>query len=165
MAAYLTAALTIIAFAILPGTWLVFALPLQTLRWHARLALAIALSPALLALQVLLLKACQVPFANIPTILLVANLPALLFIGRAWLRADRPDRPAIGSILGTTGLFTLLMAYLAIPWRLIPGLRTFAWHALWHTDIAYALTRNTLLPEEPELAGIRLSHSWTGHLF
>jgi hypothetical protein len=54
---------------------------------------------------------------------------------------------------------------LALPWRLIPGLRTFAWHALWHTDIAYALTRNSLLPEEPELAGMRLSYSWTGHLF
>ncbi len=166
MIAYLTAALILIAFAILPGTWLVYTLPLAPLRRSARLALAIALSPAVLALEVLLLKAFQIPFATIPTVLLFANLPALFFLIRGWRSAAQPvERPTVIAWLGGGALLALLGTYLALPWRLVPSLRTFAWHALWHTDIAYALTRNSLLPEEPELAGMRLSYTWTGHFF
>lgn len=166
MTAYLTAALIIIAFATLPGAWLVYTLPLAPLRRSARLALAIALSPAVLALEVLLLKALQIPFATIPTVLLIANLPALLWLVRGWRTVIQSvERPTITAWLGGGALLALLGTYLALPWRLVPSLRTFAWHALWHTDIAYALTRNSLLPEEPELAGMRLSYTWTGHFF
>lgn len=162
---YLLAGLIIMLFATLPGAWLLFALPLSGLRTSVRLALAIALSPALLALQVLFLKACQVPFATIPITLLIVNLPAAWLIIRSLRHAEHRERPTIGAWLGGSALLALLGAYLALPWHLVPALRTFAWHALWHTDITYALTRNTLLPEEPELAGMQLSYSWAGHLF
>lgn len=165
MTHYLIAALTILAFATLPGAWLLFALPFAALRGSVKLALSIALSPAILALQVLLLKAVQIPFATIPLLLLVVNAPALILIVRGWRRNEHRERPTPASWLGGGALLGLLGAYVALPWRLVPDLRTFAWHALWHTDIAYALTRNTLLPEEPELAGMRLSYSWAGHLF
>ncbi len=166
MTAYLTAALIIIAFATLPGTWLVYTLPLAMLRRTARLALAIALSPAMLALQVLLLKALQIPFATIPTLLLIVNAPALILLVRGWRSESKSlERPTLAAWLGGGALLALLGTYLALPWQLVPSLRTFAWHALWHTDIAYALTRNGLLPEEPELAGMRLSYTWTGHFF
>jgi len=166
MSAYLTAALIIIFFTLLPGTWLVYTLPLAALRRSARLALAVALSPAIIALQVLLLKAIQIPFGTIPTLLLIINAPALVLLVRGWRSSGQPFQwPALGSWLGGGALLALLGSYLVLPWRLVPSLRTFAWHALWHTDITYALTRNSLLPEEPELAGMRLSYSWAGHLF
>ncbi|MCB0188911.1 MAG: hypothetical protein KDE31_31790, partial [Caldilineaceae bacterium] len=159
------AALTIIAFATLPGAWLLFALPLAAMRASVRLALAIALSPAVLALQVLFLKVLQIPFATIPTVLLMANAPALLLILHGWRRNEQQERLSVATLLGGGTLLGLLGLYLMLPWRLVPALRTFAWHALWHTDITYALTRNTVLPEEPELAGLHLSYSWAGHLF
>jgi hypothetical protein len=166
MTAYLLAAPIMLAFATLPGAWLLFTLPFAPLRWSVRLTLAVALSPALLAVQALVLKALHIPFAVIPTLLLIANLPALWLVMRAWRRSGQSKRPiARGSWLGGGALLLLLGGYVALPWRLVPHLRTFAWHALWHTDIAYALTRNSLLPEEPELAGMRLSYSWAGHLF
>jgi len=165
MTHYLMAVFTILAFATLPGAWLLFALPFVALRGSVKIALSIALSPAVLALQVLLLNAVEIPFATIPTVLLVVNAPALLLIMRGWWRSEQRERPAVASWLGGGALLGLLGGYVALPWRLVPDLRTFAWHALWHTDITYALTRNTLLPEEPELAGVRLSYSWVGHLF
>lgn len=170
----LFAILIITAFSLLPGLWVAYTLPLHHLRWYGRLALSVALSPAILATQVLLLKVLHVPFVNIPTIVLIINLPALIFGLRAQQthREIKQIRPMTTSntstwptIFAGGATFALLLGYLAIPWRLIQDLRPFAWHALWHTDVTYALTRNTLLPEEPELAGMRLAYGWFPHLF
>lgn len=158
----LTAALIIAGFTVLPGAWLVCLLPLQPLRPYARLAIGISLSPPVLALQALVLKVLQIPFANIPTILLIINLPALYWIVRLVLGWQWPR---VTTWLGGGALLSLLSLYLFLPWRMVPGLRAFAWHGLWHTDITYALTRNTLLPEEPELAGMQLAYGWFGHFF
>lgn len=185
--ALITTALMITAFSLLPGLWIGYLLPLTPLRWYARLGLSVALSPAVVATQALILKAFSLPFAIIPTVLLFVNLLALVAVAWSIQREQRlaqlPRTTAsdggenaqatksqrhdniLGGILGVGALLGLLLAYLAVPWRLVSGIRTFAWHALWHTDITYALTRNTLLPEEPELAGMRLSYGWFGHLF
>ena len=168
MITYFIAAFIILFFTIVPGSWFICPLALNELRLHIRFALAAALSPAVLALQFLALKWVGIGFEFVPTALVLLNLPALFFILRALWQANRlhstgPQSNA--AVVGGTLFFALLTSYLVIPWRLIPNLRPFAWHALWHTDITYTLMRPSLLPEEPELAGMRLAYGWVGHVY
>jgi len=163
-----------IIFSTLPGAWVAYGFPLQALRWPARLALGGALSPVVLAAQMMVLKAFGLPFTIIPTILLLINLPVIYFIWRSISQTqnagEQPQRTQtqVGErvVLYGGGLFFAILAlYLWLPWQFIQNLRPFAWHALWHTDISYALTRNTFLPEEPELAGLTLAYGWVGHAY
>jgi len=159
----LTAALIMIFFSIAPGSWVIFPFGSPELRGQVRLALAAALSPAVLALQFLALKAIGVPVAAVPLVLLVINVPGLLLLVWTLARSLRLHWPQ--GLVGGALFFGLLTTYLALPWRLIPNLRPFAWHALWHTDITYSLLRPGLLPEEPELAGVRLAYGWVAHVY
>lgn len=159
----LTAAFTIVFFTVAPGSWLIFAMGLPEVRMPVRVALAAALSPAVLALQFLAVKAVGIPIAYVPLGLVLLNLPGLLLLGRALARTTMLRWPQ--GLIGGTLFFGLLTTYLALPWRLIPNLRPFAWHALWHTDITYSLMRPGLLPEEPELAGVRLAYGWVAHVY
>lgn len=154
----------ILGFTLLPGAWVACGLRLEALQWPTRLALGGVLSPIILALQMLLLKAVGLPFALIPPILFVVNLPALFLIWRTVGAAEAvPWRGP--TFYGGVALLSILVAYLLLPWQVIPNLRPFAWHALWHTDISYALTRSTFLPEEPELAGVTLAYGWISHVY
>lgn len=153
-----------IIFTLLPGAWVAYGFRLDALRWPARLALSGALSPVVLAAQMMALKAVGIRFAFIPLLLLAGNLPALVLIGRA-VDKEQSESSSKGALVGSSLFFGILALYLLIPWQLVQNLRSFAWHALWHTDITYALTRNTLLPEEPELAGLTLAYGWVGHAY
>lgn len=154
----------IISFTLLPGAWVACGLPLDALRWPVRLAFSGVLSPIILALQMLLLKALGLPFVLIPLVLFVVNLPALYLIWRI-VRTAQAVKWREPALYGGLALLGILALYVLLPWQVIPNLRTFAWHALWHTDISYALTRNTFLPEEPELAGVTLAYGWVGHVY
>lgn len=155
-----------VIFTLLPGAWVVCGFRLNALRWPARLALSGALSPVILAVQMLVLKAVGIPFAYIPWLLLVGNLPVLALVARAVDEEQPESKPrSSGALIGIGLFFGILVLYLLVPWQLVQNLRPFAWHALWHTDITYALTRDTLLPEEPELAGLTLAYGWVGHVY
>lgn len=167
IATHLFAIPMFIIFTLLPGAWVAYGFRLDTLRWPARLALSGALSPVVLAVQMVMLKATGLPFTFIPILLMIINLPALVLLLRAGednKQTETPNRDR-GTLIGGGLFFGILTLYLLLPWRLVQNLRPFAWHALWHTDITYALTRNTLLPEEPELAGLTLAYGWVGHVY
>ena len=153
-----------LSFSLLPGAWIAYGFPLPAIRWPARLALSGALSPVVLAVQMLLCKAISMPFTVIPPLLLLLNLPALWFCWRRRPTAAAGQQNPVAWLAGgaVCGSFVL---YLLTPWYFVTNLRPFAWHALWHTDITYALTRNRLLPEEPELAGLTLAYGWIGHVY
>ena len=51
------------AMTVLPGSWLTFGISLDELNWRTRLALGIALSPIVLAVQLYLLRALHFDFA------------------------------------------------------------------------------------------------------
>lgn len=153
---------------ILPGAWLTFGLPLSEFSWKARLALAAALSPAILGAQFIALRFFGLSFETAALLAILINLPSLIFIVRTlrWPLITWPSAwhlsptGAVGSLL-----FTLLAGYLVVPWTIIQNYRPFAWHALWHSDIVYAFTRHTIAPEEPELAGLTLAYGWIGHVY
>src|SRR5581483_6463792 len=128
-----------------------------------RLALGVALSPAILAIQFLALKFLGMDFDRIAIFLLVLNVPAGILLLRQVQRPHelRLSRTSIFASL----LFLLLAGALVLPWLLIPGYRLFSWHSLVHTDVIYEITRFRLLPEEPELAGLVLIYDWAGEIY
>ncbi len=158
--------MTILIFSVitlLPGAWLAFGLPLGELNWKVRLALGAALSPAILGLQLLALKFGGLNFNQAALVMLIGNLPALILILRRLPPWKMPHwSPAL---LGGAALLLMLIGYVVIPWATVQNYRPFAWHALWHTDIVYSFTRNTIAPEEPELAGLTLDYGWLGHAY
>jgi hypothetical protein len=148
---------------VLPGVWVAFGLRLDPLSWTVRLALALALSPLVLAMQLVLLKLCGLSFARASWIALLLTLPAagLLWHRTAWTPLRR-DSPHLGSLLLS---FTPAVLYTAYPWVTCPPYRIFAWHNFMHLDMIYALTRSTVLPEEPQMAGLPLAYPWFAHAF
>ncbi len=145
---------------LLAGAWI---LPLLRGEFSlsSRLALCVALSPFVVAVQFLLLGFLGVAFPALAYLLLVINLIPGWFIGRELLGPR-----AIGAPRDLA--FKLLAAAVPVSWILaswweIPGLRAFGWHNLMHADIVYQLARSPLLPGEPELAGLPLAYSWLGH--
>jgi hypothetical protein len=153
----------VIILAVFPGAWITFCLPLEVLSWRARLSLGVALSPAVLGLQLVAMKLFSIEFGWAAPILLAANLFSIFFIIKQ-LPAPQVPRLSKSLVLGAV-MYLLLVGTLVVPWLVIPGYRLFSWHALMHTDIVYQLTHSTYLPEEPVLAGLNLSYAWIGHSF
>jgi len=148
---------------VLPGAWITFSLPFDEFSWKVRLALAVALSPAILAVQFLALELTGIEFAQTALILVVINVSAGFILLRH-LHLPQELHLSPTTIFGTL-LFLILAGALVLPWLIIPGYRLFSWHALLHSDVIYALTRNRLIPEEPELAGLTLAYDWAAAVY
>lgn len=146
--------------AVFPGSWVTFGLPLE-FNGKTRLAMAVALSPAILGIEYLAIKFVGIDFANAALILLAVNLPSGYFLMRRLHWSLRVSRTLIVASL----LFSIFAGSLILLWLLIPGYRPFSWHALLHTDVIYEVTRSRLLPEEPEMAGLTLAYDWMGEIF
>ncbi len=153
----------LVLLTLLPGTWIVFGLPLQAINGRTRVALAVALSPAVLAIQFVLVKLLGLEFATAAPLLALINLPSLLLLWRARPTVRRPRWSA--SLLTGLLLYTLFALYTLSPKLVVPNYRAFSWHALFHVDIIYQLTQRPLLPEEPELAGVVMSYGWLDHVY
>lgn len=147
----------------LPGAWITFGIRLPELDWKIRLALGASLSPLVVETQLLILKFFSLAFDAAAQIVLAINLPCLYLIYRQvpTFRWKLSSKTAYFAVY----LFLLLLSYLVIPWATIADYRTFAWHALLHTDLVYTLTHAPLLPEEPTMAGLQLAFAWIGHSF
>jgi hypothetical protein len=153
------------ALSVLPGVWLAFGLPIDELGDRVRLALAVALSPAVIGVQYAALKALGISVDTAALLVLVINLPSLWLLRRLrpsllWLPAWSRRNWAAAVILAGG-----LVLVLVVPWLLIDGLRTFSWHALLHTDIIYQLSGPAIRPEEPELGGVALAFAWMPHAY
>ena len=154
---------SLIVFMILPGSWLAFGPGSSHLNYPARIALSIALSPPVAAIQFYTLRLSGLTFQQVVTVLQFLNLGSIFFIVRA-LRATRP-RINIGQGLIGVAVYATVTAAVAIPWLWDPDFRHYSWHGLLHTDIVYTFARGALLPEEPELAGVFLAYPWIGHVY
>jgi hypothetical protein len=152
-----------IVLTILPGSWIMYGLPISGIAQMARLAMAIALSPSVVGLQLLILESLGVPFAVSAHALVFLNSPCLILLVRG-LRADR-----ISGTLESWLLFApLLVMIIAIPvliWSFVPGLRTYEWETMLQTDVVYTIARDGVFVEETNLAGLNLAYGWIGHSY
>jgi hypothetical protein len=151
------------AMTILPGSWLTFGIPLAELNWRTRLALGIALSPIVLAIQLYLLRALHIDFPTALFIILFINLPCLVLINHNLPSAN--IRGLSTSFWVASAILSYFVGLMLMLWVCIPNLRAFSWHALLHTDIVYLIARNPFLPEEPGMAHTALAAPWMDHVY
>lgn len=146
---------------VLPGSWIAFGDRGTTLTLRVRLSLAVVLSPLVVILEFYVLRFAGLSFDRTAVVLPLLNLPA------AWLVA----RHARGVMLPRSRSLALWSAML-LPVAAFLGLfmrtsfvRTNLAHAWLHTGIVYMVANGQLRPEEPQLAGIRLSYPWMSHIY
>ena len=131
--------LVLIILIVLPGAWVSFGLRLADMSWKARLALAVALSPVVVGVEVCLLKWVGLSFGHAAWVAVATAAPSIILVLR---RLD--IRRAFGRWpVGLCGLvlFGLLSTCALFPSLYQPKYRTFARHALLHTDVCYAVSR------------------------
>ena len=154
--------LAAIALTILPGSWIMYGLPISGIATMARLAMAIALSPSVVGLQLVILESLGVPFAISANALVFLNLPCVFPLVRR-LRAER-----VSGNIESWLLFGPLLVIIAIPmliWSIIPGLRTYEWETMLQTDVVYTIARDGVYVEEANLAGLSLAYGWISHSY
>jgi hypothetical protein len=147
---------------VLPGAWLSFGAGSNHLSYSVRFALAITLSPVVLAIQFYGLRIAGLTFQQVVPALQLLNFGSILLIGRAF--GSRRPRMSWRQGIRGAGVYASVAACVSIPWLWEPNFRRYSWHGLLHTDIVYTFARGALLPEEPELAGVSLGYPWIGHI-
>lgn len=163
--------LAALVLTLLPGAWITYGLRLSGLPMLVRPALALALSPAVLGLQLLVLEACGIPFAAAALALVFLNLPCLLLVAYRCRAAGILPRswhlpwPPPWRLVAPTLLFTLLAAIPLLIWSRVPGLRTYTWNAMIQTDVIYTIARDGIAVEETNLAGLNLAYGWLPHSY
>ena len=152
-----------IVLTVLPGSWIVYGLRLSGIPTSAKLALAVALSPAVVGLQLATLEAIGVSFATASLALVLLNLPCAVLLVRR-IRAEGVSGD-MKSWLQTVPLLAMVAAVPVLIWSLIPGIRMYTWSSMLQTDVVYTITRDGLYVEEASLAGLSLAYGWIGHSY
>jgi hypothetical protein len=150
-----------LALVVLPGAWITFGLRLGDLPFWARLCSGAMLAPVVVAAEFYVLRLFGLPFESIPAFLVVFNLPALVLIVRNWRPFGRPRLSTLFAI----GTLTAVMVAASAPFLFDSQLRTYTWEAWSQADVVYSLANGQLLVEDAELAGVRLSYPWAGHVY
>lgn len=153
--------LAFVAIFVLPGALPAFSPLFGRMDGWRRLLFATVLSIPLASLAYEFLRAAGAGPDLAVTLLPVLSLPALALIWRS-----RADFAWPGS-----GRAAAVVAGLAVPVVFLAA--TFAWfpekvfwgHTWLHADMIEALRANPFAPEERQLAGLKATYPWYGHLF
>jgi hypothetical protein len=157
----------LLAFVILaaaPGCLLSFAFTCEGLGGRTRLWLGIALSPAVAAAQLVLLKAFGASFPTAAWIVLVADAVALLLV--AWRARFAPsDRAQLFGTAVTLVLVALPALVLWVSWHAWPSFPYFSWHSMHHADLCYSVTRPGIIPEDANMSGFGTKYPFFAHYY
>lgn len=154
-----------LSLLISPGAWLVFSVPLPEFPLLSRLALSGILSPLVLVLEFYVFRLGGLSYTATMWLLLAVNTGSLLLVAREWGRTNRLRWEGGTSWSLSLAVFLFLVACVSVPWFFDHGLRIFNFHAWTHASIVNQFATGRLVPEEPELAGLRLAYPWLGHLY
>jgi hypothetical protein len=141
-----------------PGTWVAFTLLDRRVEYPARLAIAIALSPFVLAAEVVLLTLAGLDFSAAAKVALLNVLALPLLAGRA-----EPPTPRLLTPVAI-GCIALFAGVLILAWMAIPNYRTYSWHNMMQAAVVYEVVHLPKWPEELDLAGFGLNYGWFGHV-
>lgn len=153
-----------LSLLISPGAWLAFGLPLRELPLLSRVALSGILSPVVVVLEFYVFRLGGLSFSATVWWLLALNAGSLLLVSREWGR-NRHRWEGGNSWSFNVAVFVFLVACVSVPWFFDHGLRIFNFHVWVHASIVNQFAMGRLVPEEPELAGVRLAYPWLGHLY
>ena len=145
---------------VLPGAWIAFGLPLQPLGSFVRLAAASLLSPAVILLELYVLRWAGLPFEHTTTAIVVLNLPAAAVVFRGW-----KSRVSAGDLIAAAGVFLLLCVPVVLPWLSNPQTRIFTGHTFMHMGLVYQFPAGALVPEDAQFAGLRVAYPWMAHAY
>lgn len=145
----------------LPGSWLAFGLPARGLQFWTRAACGVVLSPAAVFVQYYLLQFAGLSFGQIAWTLPVLNLPVLWIVFRRYTISTVSSRI---SFVAWPIVVAVPTAYLWM-WMHDLSTRTSWGHHWLHADVVYMIANSYWRPEDPHLAGFRLSYPWLTDLF
>jgi hypothetical protein len=156
--------LAAVGLGFLPGAWLGFTVPDRDIPWQVKLALSIVLSPAALAVEIVVLSLIGQPFSVAIYVVALLNLFALGVIAfdvrRVGVRTAEAGTPT--GLLAPLWCFGLLIIPLLAMWLGIPNCRVYTWHNMMQMDACYQIVDLPAIPQEQDLAGVRLNYGWLG---
>ena len=161
---YGIAVIAAVGLAVLPGAWLGFTVPDRRVPWQVKLAFSVALSPAVLAVEIVLFSLGGQPFSLAVYIVGLLNLFALGVIAFDVRRVGTPapDAGSPADLLAALGCFALLVFILLATWLGIPNYRVYTWHNMMQIDACYQIVELPAIPQDWDLAGVRLNYGWFG---
>jgi hypothetical protein len=145
----------------LPGAWITFSPAFKYIRFWIRLLLGVILAPIVVLVQFYILRLWGISFELASILSVALNLPAVYLIYQQrskWTLVDR-------RMLAATGIVLVVIFACAAPFLLNPQKRLYTWEAWSQADIVYSIANGKLDLEDPELAGVRLSYPWGGHVY
>jgi len=122
-----------VVLLVFPGAWVSFGMSLGGAPWRVRLALAVALSPAVVAALGLGLRLLGLPFGLVAVLCVVASLPSVVLVIRHLRRQGGP-RPRWAHVPGAA-LLALLVLCAATPSLYAPQYRAFGRHGLMQAEV------------------------------
>lgn len=153
--------LFILSFSLIvaPGAWIAFTLLDARTPYVVRLALAVALAPVCLGLQIILATQLGLSFSQ-------ASLASLLNIAAFWLMRPRETlteygHPSVWPIVAVSAVFA---TGLGLMWLLAPEFRIYSWHNMMQLAIVYGITDFPKPLEEFDLAGFHVNYAYIGHI-
>jgi hypothetical protein len=143
----------------LPGAWISFGFPVKGIAFWTRLCLSIVLSPLIVGAEFYAVRLLGVSFPSTAVFLVFLNLPAayLVWRRRGPLASAQRGNWLVGSLAVAVPIACLgsMLAHM--------DARIYSGHSWLHADAVNMLIRGDLVPEDPTLAGVRMSYPvWTG---
>jgi len=155
-------ALAYLLLVFTPGAWITFGLALESLPFWARLFTAAMLSPLIVCAEFYAVRLIGVPFGPTAAVLVILNLPAIYL---AWKRRPRVGIPDRSHWLVAAAVFAVPVVCLIAPLTHLDA-RIFSPHGWYHADVTYMFARGYLVPEDPTLAGFKMSYPvWSALVF
>jgi hypothetical protein len=143
----------------LPGAWISFGFPLKGIAFWARLCLAVVLSPSIVCAEFYAVRLIGISFPSTAVLLVFLNLPAAYLV---WRRRSPLANVQRGNWL--VGAIAIVVPIVCLGSVLAHwDARIYSGHSWLHADAVNMFIRGDLVPEDPTLAGVRMSYPvWTG---
>jgi len=145
----------------LPGGWMTFGIPLRELSFSIRLLTGAVLAPLVVYFQFYIIRLLGVSFEVSAILLFILNLPVIYLISAGLAKFSIPDRRV--TVLSMLVLIVVIASL--VPQFSNTQMRAYSGHAWMHTDTIYMIANGELIPEDSQLAGVRLAYPWMGHIY
>jgi hypothetical protein len=144
---------------LLPGIPAAYPLLRRHFDFGTTFAAAIALAPFVVGAEWILLSVLHVPFYLAVPLMAVIGLAGLLWLRTEHFSLTKLWRAADPRVLTA---FMFLVLPLVCVWVLVPGMRLYGYHNMMQLAALYQIPDLPHLPEDWDMAGLRLNYPWFG---